>query len=438
MSFNKITLKLWYKDPCLFFRDVFDLEPYPYQCKVLRDLKDLNNNRILILSAGGTGKTRLLAGSALWSSTALSYYLQKPYDTIIISGSEDQSRYLYEYCTQGIENNSVLASMVQGEPLKSITKFSNGSVIRALPNSLKAIQGKHSDCVIVDEACLAGDFVIRDTFRIVSTSPYNRIILSGTPMEYDSIFVDYYEDAQKPKEQRKYPEWKVYSWSAFECPRISQQALEEAKKLPTDMFTIFWMGKPYPIVDTVVNIKDIRECSDRIDKFEYDPDADLTVMGIDWGWKAPTVVVIVQYIDDEIRVLEDIEWTRQRYEDVHSWIEALAKQYKVDRIYCDLNPKGESQRLQEKPLPVFPVALNSERPMLQSRMRQVFELKKIRIPEEFVKLLYQLKRYRWDTKEGDDHVVALMLALKEAEKPSKQHIVIKKGTIKRGKIVRIL
>jgi hypothetical protein len=99
----------------------------------------------------------------------------------------------------------------------------------AVPNSLKAIQGKHVDCVIVDEGALAGDFVIQDTFRIVSTSDKDLIILSGTPMVYSSTFVEYWEDKER------YPEWERMSWTAQDCPSISREKWEEAKKLPEDM-----------------------------------------------------------------------------------------------------------------------------------------------------------------------------------------------------------
>ena len=179
---------LWFKDPALFFRDIFKLEPYPYQAKVLRNLKN-NPHRIIILAAGGTGKTRLLACIALWLTIVLPKFINRSYSVIIISGSDQQAKYLYQYSKFAIQDNEILSEEVEGEPLISITYFKDRSLIIAVPNSLKAIQGKHCDCALVDEGALAGDFIIQDTLRIVSTSDRDLIILSGTPMIYGTMFV---------------------------------------------------------------------------------------------------------------------------------------------------------------------------------------------------------------------------------------------------------
>ena len=196
---------LWYQDPTKFFRDIFNQEPYPYQARVLISLKD-NPRRIIIMAGGGTGKTKLLACIALWLTVVLPKFIKRAYSVIIISGSKDQAKYLYEYSKFAIQDNEILQEEVEGEPLISVTYFKDRSLIMAVPNSLKAIQGKHMDCAIVDEGSLAGDFIIQDTLRIVSTSDRDLIILSGTPMIYSTMFVEIWE------EESRYPEWIRYNW----------------------------------------------------------------------------------------------------------------------------------------------------------------------------------------------------------------------------------
>jgi len=292
------TLLRWYHNPSVFFKEVFNLEPYVYQSKILNELRDLSIRRVLIMAAGGTGKTKLLAGLALWSTTALSKYLGKPYEVIIISGSQDQSRYLYEYCKEAIQYNIILSDLVKGEPLMTITRFKDNSIIRALPNSLKAIQGKHAHCVIVDEASIAGDFIIRDTLRIVSAHDPDRIILSGTPIDYYSLFVEMWED------DVKYNEWKRFHWDALECP-ITRKHLEEAKKMPIDHFNIFYLGKPYPMTNTLISPNLIKEASRDIQSFTYDSNGQSPIAGIDWGLRHPTVLVIIQQKDGIFRVINN-------------------------------------------------------------------------------------------------------------------------------------
>ena len=237
-----LTFLKWYKKPSTFFKDIFKQDPYPYQAKVLESLKD-RPRRLMLLAAGGTGKTKLLGAIALYYAVVLSKFDQSPYSIIIISGSRDQARNLYEYVRIAFKDNPILAEEVEGEPLMSITRLKNRSVIKAVPNSLKAIQGEHHDVVIIDEAALAGNFIIRDSFRIVAQSNKDVIILSGTPMNVQGgeLFVEMWED------EERYPEWRRFHWSAKDCPSISiEKYLEAQKDLTEDMFYIFWEGKPYP------------------------------------------------------------------------------------------------------------------------------------------------------------------------------------------------
>jgi len=401
---RKLKLWLWAKHPDVFFKDVFGHEPYPYQKQVLKDLSNLSIKRAILLAAAGTGKTKLLAGHALWLAVPKALELNRPISIIIISGSADQAKYLYSYCKEAITNNEILSSMVEGEPLVSRTKFKNGSVIFAVPNSLTAIQGKHTDVVIIDEAAIAGDFVVRDALRITSTSDIDRIILSGTPMEYNSLFVDIWEN---PKE---YPEWTYRKhWSARDCPNITLEKLEEAKRLPPEMYAVFWEGKPYALVNTVVPLEDLKRASKHV-HVEFDPNLP-SVAGIDWGYTAETAMVIVQKRDDIYYVVGVFGWRREEFENLHDIIEQICREYNVERIYADASHIGENQRLEARGLYVEPIHFSKEKQRLQARMKALFHHNKIRIDENEIELLRQLRKYTWDTHEDDDRVDALMLAL---------------------------
>ena len=301
--------------------------------------------------------------------------------------------------------------MVDGEPLKSITKFKNGSVIFAVPNSLKAIQGKHCDVVIIDEAAIAGDFVIRDALRITASSDIDRIILSGTPLEYNSIFVDYWE------QEDKYTEWqKRYHWSAMECPNIPVQKIEEAKKLPPEMYTIFWEGKPAALVNTLIPLDKLKKCSMNV-RTEFNPNYN-SIAGIDWGFKHETALVIVQYIDGIYYVVYENGWHNVPYEELQERIAGLLDQYKVETVYADSENISENQRLESRGYRVIPIHFKSERTRMQTRLRMLFLQERIRIDERMIKLKDQLRKYSWDTKEYDDRVDALMLAVREEEETS--------------------
>jgi len=234
----------WYNNPSKFYMDMYGHEPYPYQTKVLNDVRD-EVNRILICSASTTGKTELLACIALWFAIVKAKVMNRSYEIIIVSGSKDQAKHLYNYCRNSLLENEILASLVDGEPLITITKFKNKSIIRALSKSLTSVQGKHGDVCLIDEASFPElDFFLRDSYRIIGASDDPYLIFSSTPHEYFSLFVDMWEN------EKKYPKfskdiigsWKRFSWSSFECPGITEEMREEASKLPRDIFEKYWLG----------------------------------------------------------------------------------------------------------------------------------------------------------------------------------------------------
>jgi len=421
---TRMQLLIWYKSPTKFYEDLYGHPPFPYQARVLKFIPKLR--RLMILSASGTGKSELLAGIGLWLCIPYSYYIKRSYDVIILAGSQDQARSLYNYTSEILPEHPVLSKLVDGEVQVTQCRFKTGSMIRALPTSLKSVQGKHTPCVIIDEAVLAGDFFIKDAYRIVGGFPDSRIILSGTPMEYSSLFVEMWDDLKNypdyfSKDKPDPLDWARFSWSVMECPRITKEEVEEAKRrLSDEQFSIFWLGKPYPVTNTVVPVELIRRQSIGYSKFQYDPAHKVgkIIFGIDWGMTDRSVLVIVQILDDQYRVLEIDEWRGQRYENVHDWIKAYAIKYKPDHIFVDLNPKGESSRCVDRLMPlgfdVKAINMGQERGSLQVRMKYLFEHSKIIIPQddEFQPLLNEIKRYTWDQIKNDDRVTALMLSLK--------------------------
>ncbi len=402
-------LTLWAKRPDIFFKDIYGLAPYPYQTRVLKELTDLSINRILIMSSAGSGKTKLVACHALWLALPLAYSLNRPVSIVVISGSEDQAKTLYNYIKEAIKSEKILMDYVEGEPLASETKFKNGSVIKAVPNSQKAIQGLHLDVVIVDESCLAGDFVLRDAFRItVKNDSLDRIIFLGTPMYQDSLFVEMYENTDE------YPKWKRYHWSNAECPNISAERLAEAKKLSPDVYSIFWEGKPFASSeDTLIPFDYLKQATQNV-KLTYDPNFD-TYAGVDWGYEHETALTVSQWDGIQWRVFFNEGWRREEYSDLIERIGTLLSQFNVKAVYTDSSSIGENQRLAAEGFPVQPIIFKNERVVMQSNIKALFYAGKVLIDENLVTLKDQLKRYNWDTKKHDDRVDSFMLSLREGD-----------------------
>lgn len=428
-----LTYKIWYERPDLFFQDIFGLRPYAYQAdfmKIWRNPED--HKRVLIVAAGGTGKTLLLAGVALYYVTVIAQIRKEPKEVIILSGSLLQAKNVYKYIRNAISRNEFLQELVS-EFRQSDTVFKDGSSIKALASSLTAVQGQHADMVIVDEAALVEDFLLDDCYRIIGAHD-GIMIWSGTPTVYESKFVRIFEEEESKQKKGEETLWEIWTWSAKDCPRLRSQMEEARNRLPEDMWRIFWEGRPYPLTGTLIPRDAMIEATRGITRFEPREDWKV-IIGCDWGWRDPTAIVIVQTDGTKYEVLEAHMFKETDFDLILDFIESKAKQYSVHRIFVDAEDKGENLRLRKRGLPVFEVAFNKEKAMLQARLRDLFVKNRVKIPDEdldnFQDLIYQLRTYTWTKKSGEDLVDALMLALKEFEPRETTQIYIAKGKKRR-------
>jgi hypothetical protein len=304
----------------------------------------------------------------------------------------------------------------QSYPLQKERKYYHDKVYCVdVPNHIvyvkrngKACWSGNSNLLIIDEAVEAGNDLIEDSLRVVATSNPKRRILSSTPHEYSSLFVTMWE------KKNQYKDWKRYSWSALECPLYSQESIEEAKRKGNMYFEIFFLGKPYPLKGTMIDPDKLKKCTRGNPIFQYTKDYGYVVMGIDWGWYPdPTAIVIVQRNEEEIRVLFYDQRKKEDPEHLIDRIYNLCKQYKVERIFSDSHNKHMNALVRNKGLPLYEVSFKGEKNLLQSNLTTLIEREILKIPEEYIPLIWQIRQYTYNTKGNDDLVDALMLACKE-------------------------
>ena len=411
----------WYKDPPSFFFDCFGDKPYFYQADVMNMLKRVNNpveherlRRLLLEAAGGTGKSKVLSCIALWLTVVLPKFIHKPYSVLIISGSEQQAISLYAHSKMAIVDNPIIASEVEGDPLMSRVYFKDRSVIMAVTNSDKAIQGKHTDCVMVDEGAIAGDFVINDTFRIIGSSNMDLIILSGTPMVFGSKFVDIAENKEK------YIDWERRAWDAMDCPTTKKKWEEAKRTLPEDMFTIFWEGKAYAGLGVLIPPLELKKAVKDVPKF-FPEDGTQIIAGLDWGWQHYTSLILIQRCKDGVyRVIYEESWRREDMKDIQLKISQVLKEFGVIFVFADHQAIGENQRLGDTGVVVNSVVFNKYKVRMQSHLKVIFHQEIIQIPEIYNELVTELRKYNWTTKQNDDRVDALQLACWGAREEEEQ------------------
>ena len=402
----------WYNHPEKFFKDISGLTPTKGQEEIMKSLVT-NDNRILCCCPSGVGKTRCLSLAALFAAFVFPFIKNEPIRVLIISGSLEQSKTLYDYMTEYLQH-PFISDYLQ-DRLKTETHFKHGSVIKAIPCSEKAYYGKHVNFLIIDEAALKDlpPVLIDHALSIIAPIKDAKLILSSTPYDADSKFVMIWNDREN------FPDWKRISWNFSECHWIEnkEKALEEARKtLPSDEFQIRWLGKPVPKSDRLIDREALKKC---IVEYTIKPSNGPVVFGIDWGMvRNPTVVVGVEYVNEHINVLFTKMYHKQVADFLHDRIESLFEKYKPMAIYADASHHWENQRLLSKGLPVIEVNFTREKTRMVSNLIALIEQRKLRINENEIHLIAQLRDYKEGLKKFDDCVDALMLACKENIRPT--------------------
>ena len=412
-----LQLAIWFKSPADFFIDVWKhrgFYPNEHQKKFLEAVADLDNQRFLLCVASGGGKTLLLGTIAVWFCTVVAKILGKPQTVIIVGGSLEQSKLVYEYILEIINNNDWIKSLVDGEPLRIMTKFKDGSWIKALPCSDKSILGQHPNIMIIDEAVQVGDFIIQEALSRVGVHRDNKIFISSTPYEYLSLFVEMWMDT------KKYSKWLRFHWSLDECHWVDKSILEEARQsLSSADYQIKFEGIPTPPTQTFFDHQAIREC--RTSELLI-PSQGETFLGIDWGMEHPTAIVIVRRTQEgNVYVVHIEQHRRKSGEFILERLKALCDVWKVQMIYADSEEKFMNRMVQQSGLPIRPIKFHTEKTYMLSNLKAHLESRRLRFWEGWMEFIMQLAKYDPSRKRDDDYVDALCLALYPLGKRFEMH-----------------
>lgn len=421
------SLHAWRYMPQDFFCDIRNYDTATdNQILFFQDIADMTIKSIILCSARGTGKTDALATTAIWSVTVLPYFLNIPIRVVVISGSQLQSDILYDYCIEMIEQDEYVASQVADKPLRHQTKFKRGW-IKALPASLKSTLGHRGDLLIIDEAVEAGDNIIKRAFSILSGSKLGRVIISSTPHEYMSFFVDIWE---QPDE---FGFVKHGYWSQLGCPWITAEQITRLRQtLDPVTFAIDVLGEPRS-PDTFFPLDDLKECRTK-ERPRYNDDYH-TQMGIDWGWApAPTVITIVQVLGDKrdhIQVLYQKPFKRMSPKKLDKVFDALISEYNIQRIYADRSHIHENQRLIGRGHQVQQIVFRNKKPQLMGELRRIIMQHEVDIWENELELIKELRLYTEEKKKGQDRVDSLALACWKSQKSKSNILAPRSGSYRR-------
>jgi hypothetical protein len=200
-------------DPVEFARSV-GIAPDLWQ----RDLLSSEAPRVLLNCARQSGKSTMAAILALHQALITPSSL-----VLILAPAERQAKELFSKVSEAYR---ALGHVIPAESYRKLgMELSNGSRIEALPGSERTIRGFSGvDLLIVDEASRVDDALYYAVRPMLAVSGGRMIILS-TPFGERGVF---YEAWTGPEE------WDRYEVTALDCPRISEEFLEEeCRALPS-------------------------------------------------------------------------------------------------------------------------------------------------------------------------------------------------------------
>ena len=391
----------------MFFTDITSLKARPFQVEFFQEVQELRSRNLVIVAGRGIGKTLALATVALWYVLVLSIAENRPFTVIILAGSLDQAKICFTYIMDFVNNSPFLQKHLAKEPTQREIIFKDGSWIRPMPASEKSIRGFHPDLLIIDEAAQVDEEIIYAALPMTATSPYARQIFSTTPSEGFS----WIENKWEHQSEFVYPDWKFFNWNAESF--LPPDQIELLKKmLPANEYCAEIQGLPYKREGKVFRIEDLKLCQEK--GIIQDKSIGEVYAGLDWGYyPAPTVLIIVQKVKDEWKVLYSEPFLAQNFEEVHAKIKTICESYQVVLIYTDSTDKGENLRLASKGLPVSPVAFKGEKSTMISNLRMLVEQHRLKFdPLTQQRLIGEMLDYVYDSKRNDDFVDALMLSVK--------------------------
>jgi phage FluMu gp28-like protein len=166
-------------EPVEFFRQVVGFEPTEYQVDLIN--KFLANQVIAARWCRQSGKSWIISALLLW------YAVTNPDSYIAVVGpSWRQSKYVIRRIAYFLKK---LPESMYFKPLRTVLRFTNGSVIEAFPNNPDTIRGPTLQIVYVDEMnFLPNDEDMYDAILFTLGTTDGKFVCSSTPWNTDSVF----------------------------------------------------------------------------------------------------------------------------------------------------------------------------------------------------------------------------------------------------------
>src|SRR3954470_3163667 len=171
----------------------------PWQAGALR----LERRTTVVVAARQTGKSRSLSVLALHRA-----FRRAGLRVLIVSAGEDAARRLLAEIRSGATGSDVLGGSVADETA-GLLRLSNGSEIRSVPASERAVRGWTVDLLLIDEAAQVEDeLLLGAAFPTTAARRDARIVLAGSPGAAEGAFYVFAEQGETGSEHVQTHRWR--------------------------------------------------------------------------------------------------------------------------------------------------------------------------------------------------------------------------------------
>lgn len=198
------------------FADLVGRPLAPWQASALR----LQRRFTVVQAPRQSGKSRSLAVLALWWA-----YRRRDQHVLIVSAGEEAAKRLLAEASRVATGSRWLAGSVVDE-LAGLITLSNGSAIRSVPASEKAIRGWTTDLLLVDEAAYVDDDLLWSA-AIPTTAARRdaRVVLASSPAAMEGAFYEFARQASTGSEDVQ-----AFRWALTDAEWISEALVAAARE----------------------------------------------------------------------------------------------------------------------------------------------------------------------------------------------------------------
>ena len=219
-----------------------------------------------------------------------------------------------------------------------------------------------------------------------------RAFLTTTPYNMGWLYTDFYERFKDGD-----PNFKVVQFRSIDSPYFPQEEYDRVRtSMDKRVFERRYMGL-FTRMEGLV-YEDFVYGNVVRDEREYEKSFDLTVGGIDWGFTAPTAILVIGYKDNRFTVLDEYYETGRTTPELIEAAKNFKDKYNVSRFYADT---AEPDRIEEfKRAGIYTLASEKDIIYGVDKVREMIRSDRLLIQPRCKNLLDEFERYHYP--EGTD------------------------------------